>query len=99
MTIRSQFADVFIMGRDVMTSAIAKTGAIVVQLGDVASSLVDRGHAEWWQHTGFASRPRALATPGDRHRVQHAYARCARWRERTAHGPDALPRPPSPARS
>lgn len=52
------FADVLIT---VLSSA---TNAILAQIGDSTSDHPDSDDAEWWQHTGFASRP-AVPTQGN----------------------------------
>lgn len=57
MALPSPFKDLFILGADIMSSALASTGAILIQLGDVVASTVDSDRAEWWQHTGFRSMP------------------------------------------
>ena len=57
MALPSVFKDLLAMGLDVMTSTISLTGAIVAQLGDAVNQTTDSDLVEWWQHTGFRSRP------------------------------------------
>lgn len=59
MTIRSQISEIIAYGFDLMASTVSSTGAILVQIGDAVSATVDSDSAEWYQHTGFRSRPAA----------------------------------------
>lgn len=52
--------DFVLIGVDVLSTAVASaTGFITAQLGDVVKQTTRSDGAEWWQHVGFASRPRA----------------------------------------
>jgi hypothetical protein len=57
-------ADIISIGLDVLKTSLSKaTNLITAQLGDVVSSEALSDDASWWQHVGFASRPRK-PTPG-----------------------------------
>ncbi len=46
------------VGLDILTTAVNdKTNRILAQTGDVTRNSTDSDGVEWWQHSGFASRP------------------------------------------
>lgn len=47
-----------IAGLDILRTDRETNGALTAQLGDVVSEEQSSGVAEWWQHVGFASRPK-----------------------------------------
>lgn len=51
------FGQLFDIGVDILVSTLQPNGSILVQTGDSTSESADTDAAEWWQHTGFASRP------------------------------------------
>ena len=55
----SRVDDLIAVGRDVLSTVLSSaTNFILAQIGDVVTSKVSSDNAEWWQHVGFASRPR-----------------------------------------
>ncbi|HEY2516941.1 MAG TPA: hypothetical protein VGI39_38985, partial [Polyangiaceae bacterium] len=57
---------VFQIGVDILNTILGtqtnpdngqQTGTILAQTGDAVKQVTDCDNAEWWQHTGFASRP------------------------------------------
>jgi hypothetical protein len=64
MSAHDVFAQMFDVGRDILVTYLnAATNVILAQTGDSTGSVPDADAAEWWQHTGFWSRP-ALPTQG-----------------------------------
>ena len=52
------FAQLFDYGVDVLATSLGKvTGIVIAQLGDSTAEQPDSDGAEWWQATGFYSRP------------------------------------------
>ena len=63
--IHTSVAQLFEVGKDILATYLDKaTNVILAQIGDSTQSVPDSDAAEWWQHTGFASRP-AKPTPGN----------------------------------
>lgn len=63
MAVRN-LSDIVGIGLDVLkTSLSTATNLIVAQLGNAVTQVATSDDAEWWQHVGFASRPR-VPTPG-----------------------------------
>jgi hypothetical protein len=55
---REIFGQLFDIGKDILTTYLSKaTNVILAQIGDSTLSTPDSDAAEWWQQTGFASRP------------------------------------------
>lgn len=53
------------VGKDILQTYLDKaTNVILAQTGDSTQSVPDSDASEWWQHTGFASRP-AKPTQGN----------------------------------
>jgi hypothetical protein len=64
MSAHDVFAQMFDVGKDILVTYLnAETNVILAQIGDSTASVPDADAAEWWQHTGFWSRP-ALPTQG-----------------------------------
>jgi hypothetical protein len=58
MTLRNELVGQILgIGQDILASALSSTGALLVQLGDLATGITDIDEAQWTQHTGFWSRP------------------------------------------
>ncbi len=52
------FSYLFDVGKDVLNTVLNPTTKVIqAQIGDSTSGSVTSNNAEWWQHTGFASRP------------------------------------------
>lgn len=65
MSAHDTFAQMFDVGKDILNTYLDKaTNVILAQIGDSTSSTPDADAAEWWQHTGFWSRP-AKPTKGN----------------------------------
>ena len=63
--IHTSVAQLFEVGKDILATYLDKaTNVILAQIGDSTQSVPDSDAAEWWQHTGFWSRP-AKPTPGN----------------------------------
>lgn len=65
MTVRHHVVgQLFDIGVDILvTSLHSVTKVILAQIGDSTNAVPDADAAEWWQHTGFVSRP-AVPTAG-----------------------------------
>jgi hypothetical protein len=52
------FSQFFDIGKDVMSAVLdATTKVIVARVGSTTAQTTDSGQNEWWQHTGFSSKP------------------------------------------
>lgn len=59
------FSQLFDIGKDILITTLdATTKVILAQIGDSTNATADSDEAEWWQHTGFTSRP-AKPTAGN----------------------------------
>lgn len=59
------FSQLFDIGKDILITTLnATTKVILAQIGDSTNATADADEAEWWQHTGFTSRP-AKPTSGN----------------------------------
>jgi hypothetical protein len=65
MSAHDHFGQLFDAGKDILNTYLDKmTNVILAQIGDSTQSVPDSDAAEWWQHTGFWSRP-AKPTQGN----------------------------------
>lgn len=59
------FAYLFDVGKDILCTTLdLATGVLSAQTGDSTTQTPDVDRAEWWQHTGFSSRP-TVPSPGN----------------------------------
>jgi hypothetical protein len=50
------FGYLFDVGKDILCTTFSSNGVVTAQTGDSTTQTPDADSAEWWQHTGFASR-------------------------------------------